>query len=255
MSEAMSRLSRFVSQFRYLFQTFASNEVRLQYLKGHFSNRYATPALRDRKIEFMKIVPSLSTSYDWFTPNIPRWLRVLDDHHLAQKHGLQVLEIGSWEGLSAYFILHTLPNATLTCVDTWEGSDEHKTGPFSKEYKPNKVEQSFDSNLAPFRDRLNKQKCTSFSFFANNSGRDQFDLIYVDGSHYTDDVLIDAVKCFEMLKIGGLMIFDDYFWRLYPNPLDNPAAAINLFLRLKHGAYKLIDVSGQVTIQKISDRP
>lgn len=251
----MSRLSRFISQFKYLSQTFASTEVKLQYLRGHFSNRSTTAALRDSESEFKKRAHALSTSQDWFTHNIPRWLGIFNDYRFAQKNELNSLEIGSWEGLSAHFILHTLPNATLTCVDTWEGSDEHKTETLSEKHSLSKIEQSFDNNLAAFRDRLNKQKGTSFSFFVNNPGRNKFDFIYVDGSHYADDVLIDAMKCFEMLKIGGVMIFDDYFWQFYSNPLDNPASAINLFLRLKRGSYKLIDVSNQIAIEKISDRP
>tara|TARA_R110002110_G_scaffold119309_2_gene293735 strand:+ start:19812 stop:20003 length:192 start_codon:yes stop_codon:yes gene_type:complete len=58
-------------------------------------------------------------------------------------------------------------------------------------------------------------------------------LTYVNGSHHKNDVIIDAVKCFEMLKVGGIMIFDDYFWQYYPDAIDNPAGAINTFLRLK----------------------
>jgi len=29
------------------------------------------------------------------------------------------------------------------------------------------------------------------------------------------------------------MIFDDYLWQYYPKDIDNPAAAINCFLKLK----------------------
>jgi hypothetical protein len=66
--------------------------------------------------------------------------------------------------------------------------------------------------------------------------------------------MVDAVKCFEMLKVGGIMVFDDYFWRHYPNAIDNPAAAINLFLRLKKGTFKIIRMYYQIIIQKQADR-
>jgi hypothetical protein len=36
-----------------------------------------------------------------------------------------------------------------------------------------------------------------------------------------------------VLKTGGVMIFDDNLWRYYKKPSDNPAAAINTFLKLK----------------------
>lgn len=37
----------------------------------------------------------------------------------------------------------------------------------------------------------------------------RYDLIYVDGSHQFEDVLIDFVFCHELLNIGGMILFDD----------------------------------------------
>jgi len=42
---------------------------------------------------------------------------------------------------------------------------------------------------------------------------EQFDIIYIDGSHATLDVLLDAVLCWRLLPSGGLLIFDDYWYR------------------------------------------
>lgn len=70
---------------------------------------------------------------------------------------------------------------------------------------------------------------------------------------YCDDVILDAVKCLEMLKVGGVMVFDDYLWRFYPKAVDNPAAAINLFLRLKQGSLRIIRAYYQIVIAKIAD--
>jgi hypothetical protein len=56
-----------------------------------------------------------------------------------------------------------------------------------------------------------------------------------------------------MLKIGGIMIFDDYLWQYYPKNINNPAAAINVFLKLKQGSYKVVRVYYQLIIEKISD--
>ena len=110
------------------------------------------------------------------------------------------MEIGSWEGLSSYFILSALPNATLTCVDTWEGADEHKSGDATTSDVLSSIESSFDNNMAPYNKRLTKYKGTSYSFFNKYFKENVFDLIYIDGSHYCDDVIIDAIKGFGMLK-------------------------------------------------------
>jgi hypothetical protein len=65
--------------------------------------------------------------------------------------------------------------------------------------------------------------------------------------------MIDAIKCFEMLKVGGIMIFDDYFWRYYPKAIDNPASAVNLFLHMKKGSYKIVRLYYQMVIIKTAE--
>lgn len=50
------------------------------------------------------------------------------------------------------------------------------------------------------------------------------------------------------------MVFDDYFWRYYPRYIDNPAGAINLFLKMKKDQYKIIRFYYQIIIIKTSDR-
>ena len=101
------------------------------------------------------------------------------------------MEIGSWEGMSCTFVLKTLFNSNITCVDTWEGSDEHE---LPTDY--NTIESVFDLNTAPFKERITKFKGTSQKFFGNYLEKDVFDLIYIDGSHHCDDVIVDAIRGF-----------------------------------------------------------
>ncbi|KAF2420707.1 hypothetical protein EJ08DRAFT_529646 [Tothia fuscella] len=37
----------------------------------------------------------------------------------------------------------------------------------------------------------------------------KFDFIYIDGSHVALDVLSDAVPCWPMLDVGGMLAFDE----------------------------------------------
>jgi predicted O-methyltransferase YrrM len=194
----------------------------------------------------------LSISNDWFGHNVIFWCAIFDEFDFWQRD-IDVLEIGSWEGLSGTFILSSLKKAHLTCVDTWEGADEHKSYSAASPSVLNRIERNFDENLARFSDRLTKFKGTSFSFYTGKLSNKKYDLIYVDGSHYCDDVIIDALKCFEMLKVGGVMIFDDYLWRGYKNTMSNPAAAINLFLKIKKKNYRIIRVYYQIAIVKVSE--
>ena len=53
-----------------------------------------------------------------------------------------------------------------------------------------------------------------------------------------------------MLKRSGLMIFDDYLWRFYKDDNDNPAAAVNAFLKRNKGAYRVVRAYWQLIIEK-----
>ncbi|WP_420466764.1 class I SAM-dependent methyltransferase [Panacagrimonas sp.] len=174
---------------------------------------------------------------DWFTNKAGAWARLLDPNPPGN-----VLEIGSWEGRSSCYIVdrfaakHPLQ---LFCVDTWGGGIEHGRWTMSE------VESRFDRNLAiaveqaPHPVRLRKIRCHSAAALAQlivEFAEPPFDLIYVDGSHQAPDVLTDAVLAFRLLRVGGVMIFDDYQWRMKPplgdNPLTRPRPAIDAFARL-----------------------
>jgi predicted O-methyltransferase YrrM len=242
-----------ISQFVYLLTTHAPIDVFSFFFKGLKDKNIQCSKYQIQVANFQSIKATLKLSNDWFSGNIPYWLSMIDKYDLRRK-GIKALEIGSWEGLSSYFILTEMPNAHLTCVDTWKGADDHKDHTVVSAAILSQIEQSFDNNLLLFKSRLTKYKGTSLSFFSSTNHRCYFDFIYVDGSHHCDDVIIDAIKSFEMLKIGGIMVFDDYFWRYYPKIIDNPAAAINLFLRAKNGSYKIINLYYQIAIIKTTDR-
>lgn len=244
----------FFGDIRYLLKTNASCSVVLCYVRGRlFNDRSKRPYLEAQR-EFQNQLPSLRLSNDWFSGDAAHWLVVFQAYGLAAATNLRALEIGSWEGLSSVFMMRTLPHAQLTCVDTWEGADEHRSGAAASKEVLSRIESAFDANVSPYRDRITKYKGTSFSYFNDHPSGNVFDLIYVDGSHHCDDVIIDAIKCFAMLKVGGIMIFDDYLWKYYPRAIDNPAAAINAFLRLKKGSYKIVRLYSQLIIEKIDDR-
>ena len=92
-------------------------------------------------------------------------------------------------------------------------------------------------------------------FAMRNLPLESFDIVYIDGSHATADVLEDAVLSYRLLKPGGVLIFDDYrgagALARVPSPAtrpsDFPKAAIDRFvqcfedsLRGMHNSYQLI---------------
>ena len=183
-------------------------------------------------------------THDWFSGTIPVWNAIFDQHKPRN-----LLEIGSFEGRSACYIIEKCAaiiggGATLTCVDTWEGSVEHQSGgPVASVMS--EVERRFDHNTtialskASNRVTLRKIKQSSHDAMAKMIAAGQlqsFDLIYIDGSHEAPDVLADAVLAFQLLRPGGVMIFDDYLWSMHrPGTQDvllMPKPAIDAFMNI-----------------------
>lgn len=192
-------------------------------------------------------IRSLEFSHTWFDGSIPLWVGLLSGLKSTGKP-VEILEIGSWEGRSTVFLLGYFPNGRLTAVDTWQGGDEHKD--FSA---LSALEQRFDANVAAFGSRVVKMKGLSSGVLAQLAGSrlECFDLIYVDGSHFADDVMLDAVFSWRLLREGGIMIFDDYLWRIEQYGWEkNPAKAVNLFLRLNKGDFELLHAGYQLAIRK-----
>jgi glycosyltransferase involved in cell wall biosynthesis/predicted O-methyltransferase YrrM len=173
---------------------------------------------------------------DWFSGSIPVW-----EPLLAGLKPARILEIGSFEGRSTCYLIETCSRTKhiqIYCVDTWEGGIEH-----DKNAMP-EVERRFDHNVAIAKRRashgavVNKLKKKSVTALAEilSSNEPPFDLIYIDGSHEASDVLTDSIIGFQLLRVGGVMIFDDYLWCQPPaseqDTLNLPKAAIDSFINL-----------------------
>jgi predicted O-methyltransferase YrrM len=131
------------------------------------------------------------------------------------------LEIGSFEGLSACYLLWRLRDAQLTCVDTFVGRVWHRDVP----EVTRRLEQTFDDN-GRLVDQTRVRKIVGDSrrvlLGLREEGR-EFDFTYVDGSHLGLDVLVDAALAWPLLAEGGTLVFDDYEWDvLGDDPLMRP---------------------------------
>lgn len=187
-----------------------------------------------------------------FTTN---WFEVtakgLWDNLIPQIAPKKALEIGTWEGASAcYLMAHGVKE--MVCIDTWEGGAEHVGVNMVQ------VEGRCRSNLAE-AERLydakaiiRKERSTIELSHAISLGqKSSFDLVYIDGSHRAADVLTDACMAFELVKTGGYMIFDDYFWALDGNPLNAPKVAIDAFVNIFGPRLRVCVVGAQLVAQKM----
>jgi predicted O-methyltransferase YrrM len=121
-----------------------------------------------------------------------------------EKHN--ILEIGSYEGLSACFFSDNLlshKDSTLTCVDPFDINDT--TTPLTTSTKDiflRNINKSENKNKISFREMY------SNDFFLTNTER--YDFIYIDGSHLEKDIINDMTEADKVLVTGGIMWMDDY---------------------------------------------
>lgn len=185
--------------------------------------------------------------FDAYDLNIVMWCDTFPKF-LNRSEPVNILEIGSWEGRSSLFLLTYFTQGCLTAVDTWAGGDEHQD---KSSVELQGLEKRFDANLASCSSRLTKRKGSSLHVLPELVEEAQkFDLIYVDGSHFADDVLSDSINAWRLLEQDGLMIFDDLLWACYPRSRANPVWAINTFLRYHKGEYHIVNAYSQLIIQK-----
>jgi len=82
----------------------------------------------------------------------------------------------------------------------------------------------------------------------------RFDFVYVAGIHTTVEVLKDAVLSFRLVKVGGILAFDDYKWddsRLRHEGL--PRLAIDAFLKFYANKVSILSKGFQVWVRKTED--
>jgi len=197
---------------------------------------------------------------DWFSGAIPVWKQIIDRYRPAR-----VLEVGSYEGRSACFAIEQCAAGwpiELHCVDTWEGGVEHKGV-----VQMSDVERRFDSNIALAMSeaahpvQFHKHKALSHDALARLMAEGQgggFDVIYIDGSHQAPDVLSDAVLAFHLLKVDGVLIFDDYLWARgdygQRDHYDMPKPAIDAFVNIYYRKVAVFSGPplGQLYLRKVA---
>lgn len=204
----------------------------------------------------MEDTPAGRPGYDfttqWFDLVRPVWDRLLN-----RLKPTRILEIGSFEGASACHVIDrvaALGPMEIHCIDTWRGGIEHGAGRASPQ-DMNEVEARFHRNIAHAIGKaghkvdLHIHKGSSLEHCPRllAAGRaEYFDLVYVDGSHEAPDVLADAVFAFALTRVGGCIIFDDYFWSERPraqfDALASPKAAIDAFTTLYARKVRLLNL-------------
>lgn len=245
----LSEINRLRKHFQYIRRMGANFRICQVFFRSRTSQKKLKKQALKREAAFQEFIRTRSFSNEWFAKNLYIWNFILSK--IEPEKVKKIVEIGSWEGMSTNFLALAFPGASIACVDTWAGADEHVSGDAASAETLKAIERTFDQNTLDFANQITKFKMRSFDFFASRKPEDQFDLIYIDGSHDAEDVIFDAFLSFGALKPGGFLIFDDYLWKYYGEERKNPASAINYFLAYNAAKIDLVFVDSQVVLQKL----
>ncbi|MBD2088996.1 tetratricopeptide repeat protein [Microcoleus sp. FACHB-1515] len=172
-------------------------------------------------------------TYNWFTHNLLHWWPLLQPY--VNQPDLRFLEVGSFEGMSACWLLDhilTHPSARLTTIDPI--------------YPP-----AFNHNLVQTRSVAKVNSLTGSSHdLLPMLPAEAFQVIYIDGCHLAKHVEQDARLAWPLLQAGGLLIFDDYLWSDSQFPHDDPRLGIDAFLNSVRDRFELVHQHYQLVIRK-----
>ena len=195
---------------------------------------------------------------DVFTRNVSDW-----ENHLKEfkgKPNIHAIEIGSMQGMSAIWQLENIltdSTSTITCIDIFW--DKEAEGLFDRNIKATGVAY-----------KVIKLKGSSEKML-RGLNLEQYDYVYIDGSHIPKWVLSDAVLSWDLLKKGGLIIFDDYLlyndkptkfrptkldfidnylWKRWAGYTWSPKVAIDAFLEIYGIWLEVVFKKYQVVVKK-----
>jgi predicted O-methyltransferase YrrM len=122
------------------------------------------------------------------------------------------LEVGTWRGSSVHWIVDnflTHPDSRAYCVDPWSMA---KDSGFGRTSGILDVENRFKAYAKTQPKIIIKQGRSELVLRTCDPDWKplSFDLVYIDGEHDIMHVLQDWALSWPLLKVGGIMVFDDY---------------------------------------------
>ncbi|GHD64299.1 class I SAM-dependent methyltransferase [Jeongeupia chitinilytica] len=145
----------------------------------------------------MKMEQVLPANYseDWTSMHAANFHVAFENLHVPLQHGL---EIGAFEGrTSRYFVEQFFRQ---------DGQVLHAVDPHPKTVFWDNTLQARDEGRIVFH------QMKSYDFLISQPDQ-SLDFIYLDGSHIGKHVLQDLVIAWRKLRIGGILLIDDYHWK------------------------------------------
>ena len=216
----------------------------------YFLHYYKSKALKKRckkdyasqKKIFEQKLDTKNFSQKWFLNNFEIFTFFLPKDKSLK---FDYLEVGCYEGLSSFYVLSEYKSVNAFFLDIWD-----MPNPNSKTLSSNfdLIEKAFDQNLSGFNfKKIKNDSVISMRKLLKENVH--FDFIYIDGSHNGEDILSDAIEAFKILKVNGLMFFDD-FLQHDDNRILQSYVGIDKFLSLYSDYLKIEYFQNNLVVRK-----
>ena len=135
--------------------------------------------------------------------------------HIDVNKQLKCLEVGSHEGQSAMYFLKNIlkhPHSELLCCDPWIKSHWLNLTPSNLCYE-DVFDFNIKNNINAGSYKINKYRGKNNQLYKEDwyqSDDNTYDIIYIDDIHTYESTKLNIANGFPQLKVGGIMIFDDY---------------------------------------------
>jgi predicted O-methyltransferase YrrM len=200
-------------------------------------------SIREKQFEKqLKRTTDFSFTSDWASHNYSNWEKWFAGYR--DQPDVRILEIGSFEGRSAVWFLKnvlTHPTAQLVCVDPMPWPVNPPRPRFMHNIQLTGKAQQV--TLIQERSEIALTKLQPASF----------DIIYIDGAHDAINVLADGIYSWELLKVDGLMLFDDYLWEPEKPEYNRCQRAIDLLFKQFSSRKTVLHEGYQALIRKDAD--
>ena len=174
---------------------------------------------------------------------------------------VNILELGVFKGEAMKWFLDNLMShkeSTYTGVDTFEGSPEYfmYTDPENNmiNFKEVKKECFSIINKSNKKDRIliiEKDTQTAlYDLFTKENKKNYYDIIFIDASHESIDVISDSILSWNLLKEDGILIEDDYWWDALDQEHFRPKISIDSFIVIYKSQLDVLYKGRQVIFRK-----
>ena len=168
---------------------------------------------------------------------------------------IQILEVGTYTGISLINIVKLIPNSQALGIDKWSNYNDayYTESNLFEHIESLEVEKSFYKNILVenLNDRIFGIKGDSKEILLNMviQNEQKFDFIYIDGSHKCMDCYLDMFLSWRLLNKGGIFIVDDYKYNI-EDKIRSPFESVNQFLSENDGTYKILYSGYRIFIEK-----